>query len=281
MILITSSLMSIPSVISITGSLKDSQGNPISGNFATEIKFYATETGTTVLDTVITTAQVTSGVFNITFTPPDSIMMVDDIWYSLAIDSNSNGLDSSDLFANRFRITSVPYSLSTPPLNYFNTFGGIAHGVEIYLMPDGYPCEDMCVVPFVSPPGGVEFNKMSILVYGYETVYFSFGIYDENGYLLYYSGKHLLQQSKGYLNVNVTGKLLPSKKYYVGFGYYADDPNDSLNIGFATQGPSAPNWGWLHNVVGFGVIPSWFNPALTEIDFSRGCIQLNITLIKD
>jgi len=283
MILITSSVMSIPSVVSITGSLKDSQGNPISGNFATELKFYATENGTTVLDTVTTTTQVTSGVFNITLTPPDSIMMVDDIWYSLAIDSNFSGLDSSDLFANRFCITSVPYALSTPALNYFNT----ANGCDSWYPadPDYYKKNDMCVIPFVSPPGGVEFNKMYIIYRLLDNgpIYISFGIYDENGYLLYNSGQKSVQanypDARGYVMVNITGSLLPSTKYYVGFGH----DNDVLNNLFVGcgSGSSAPNLGWLHNVVSYGQIPTYFNPASIDCDLTIIFVPVNITLIKD
>ena len=75
------------------------------------------------------------------------------------------------------------------------------------------------VCPFLSPQEGVEFNQMNIIADGSVGNTFSFGIYDEQGKRVAYSGRITFPS-------NIYDKLLevkqaktrlqPSKIYYVG-----------------------------------------------------------------
>src|SRR5262249_49352099 len=122
----------IPAHIYISGTLtdgngrppmfKDEQGRTTEPKLAAHIQFFSSDTNQLVAaDILTTTSQVIEGVFNIPVLLTDELLALDQLWYSLAIDADRNGLDSNDQFEGRFRIVSVPFALTAKPVKFFDT----------------------------------------------------------------------------------------------------------------------------------------------------------------
>lgn len=277
---------SIPATLSVSGRLLDAKGEPIryyqgSGatrieievNLTAELKFYDSETASTPIYTLTTTATAYSGYFNIRFTLPGSVLVKDQVYYTMAIDADRNALSSADLFAGRFQLGSVPYALSAKPAHAFTTHSGSRDGSS---SPNEY-LKIMMVAPFETPPGGVEFNRMNIVLgSGSPGSSFSFGIYDEQGKRVAYSGKIDIKDasvSDAFLEVKLseTVKLEPSKIYYTGLA------RNSTGAGFPRGlRPNTPTFGFVPIPLADGSIPTTFDPA--QIDPTTHAIPLSITL---
>jgi len=252
----------IPNSITISGYLTDGDNNPVTGNFASQVNFYADQTTTTIIATVTTTTlTVSEGVFSFILVLPTPLITMSQAWYSLAIDTDQNGLDSNDLFGSRFQITSVPYALSAQPTNYYLPYPSI--GITTTLTSNS-----LLLTPFSTPPGGVQFTKISIIVFGGNTDIvnqFSIGIYDNLGQNVcisqpvVYSGTIMMGSAKT-IEVPISGTLQPSSQYYMGLG---------TNCNYGTQffsGTFIPpiignGCGIINNVVINGMVPASFNPS--------------------
>ena len=106
----------------------------------------------------------------------------------------------------------------------------------------------MMVCPFESPAGGVEFNQMNIYLLDADGgARFSYGIYDESGARIAYSGLITIPATveslnRAFLQVKVPNmKLQPSAIYYVGL---SRDPNMYFPFALA---PVAPVLGTISN----------------------------------
>ena len=110
----------------------DSFDNPTTGTFASQIIFYGTQTSTTTLQTIKGTMSVVAGVFAQSISPAEAVISLSEVWYTLAIDIDMDGIDASDLFGDRFQVTSVPFALSSQASTYFNTWWGTNFGQSEY-----------------------------------------------------------------------------------------------------------------------------------------------------
>ncbi|MBN1866684.1 hypothetical protein JW916_05285 [Candidatus Sumerlaeota bacterium] len=121
-------LPSVPSQVSIQGTLTDSVGNPLMGNRMWRIQFYDAETGGNTLGEASsgTLSVETSGRWSISFTPPSEALDAGStyygspaidvevgVWYEIAIDSATvpdGAIDPADVFPNRVRVESVMFA---------------------------------------------------------------------------------------------------------------------------------------------------------------------------
>ena len=98
--------------LNISGTAADSVGNPISGIKAYRVRFYnaaeaGLQLGTDQIGSVTLSAE---GVFNIPIDPPLEVATLPDVWYELALDTNDDGIDANDVFAERVPIHGVPFA---------------------------------------------------------------------------------------------------------------------------------------------------------------------------
>lgn len=277
---------SIPAMLAVSGRLLDAKGEPIhyyetdaygkheiQVALVAELKFFDSETAQTSIHTLNATAVANNGYFSIQFTLPGSVLTKDQIFYTLAIDTDRNGLTSADLFASRFQFGSVPFALSAKPAHAFTTHGGQAMQATSY----DFFKNLMQVAPFETPPGGVEFNKMNIeLGSGMQGDSFAFGIYDEQGKLVTNSGRINIKDvsvSAAFLEVKLpqTVRLEPSRIYYTGLARNSKNP--AFRPGLK---PGSPVYGFVTIPLSDGSVPNSFDP--TQIDPDERAIPLPITL---
>jgi hypothetical protein len=250
----------IPQAITVSGYMEDSAANPVNGNFAYEVKFYADQTTTTLLGDAKSTTTIASGVFAIVCAIPEQMLVLDTAWYSLAIDTDRNGLGDQDLFQDRFQITAVPYALTGEPAPFYTT--NPASAINVSPWPNA-----LFVSPFYTGAGGVKFRKMSCRgawepnsPNDLTSALFTFGIYDSSGHAVVISKPIIVAPNTGILSMEaaVSGKLKPSKLYYAAW---------SVNHGFQVMGPwqqPIPGDGQVKGVVTNGQIPTSFDPAKIE-----------------
>lgn len=105
----------VPSTIVIQGRIENSLGLPISGFRGYRVRFFDQETlgfqiGSDLTGPVVVTD---SGRFVLEIVPPAGVLTAPVAYYELAVDSAAtpDGVDSSDVFAGRFRVNAVPFSL--------------------------------------------------------------------------------------------------------------------------------------------------------------------------
>ena len=257
--------------LGVSGRLLDASGNPIhyyegtginrqevKVNLTSQLKFYDSATNLTPLYTLSTTAEAMGGYFSIYFTQPGSVLLKDQIYYTLAIDTDRNGLTSSDLFSGRFQIGAVPFALTAQPSHSFTTHGGkVNSGIK-----SGY--QVMKTAPFETPAGGIEFNKMNIWISNASAgCSFTFGIYDEQGKIVASSGQIDVKDasiSNAYLEVKLpqTIKLEPAKIYYTGVASSGDGRLVNFPSGLT---PGDPVMGDVSLATSDGSIPSSFDPG--------------------
>ena len=278
--------------LGVSGRLLDASGNPIryyegtgpsrhevTVNLTSQLKFYDSETGQTPMHTLATTAEAMGGYFSIYFTLPGPVLLKDQIYYTLAIDADRNGLTSNDLFTGRFQIGAVPFALSAQPSHNFTTHGGKVGSGYGYGRP-GHP-EDLLVMkvaPFETPSGAVEFNKMNILVGMVPAgTKFTFGIYDEQGQIVVSSGLISVKDvsiTNAYLDVKLsqTIKLEPAKIYYTGYA--------SSNVSFDVptgNTPVSPVIGDIPLSTNNGSIPNSFNPSTLVSNSYTNALPITLT----
>lgn len=172
---------------------------------------------------------------------------MNEVWYTFAIDVGQDGIGEGDFFDEMFQITSVPFSLTGRPVTFFETHGGQAAGSmgETGSGAGIIPAHSVCVVPFSTPPGGVQFNRMSCKVHGLSggEGRFMIGIYDSKGELVYTSPITTPHPYGPKLHSwELEGILEPSKIYYSAFW------SDNWHIGFSMNisVPSIPTSGMLY-----------------------------------
>ena len=266
------SASAIPPRIIVSGYLETDAGVSLNGTFDCEITFFETATITSSIDSQTTETQAVRGVFAISVTVPEEILTLDEVWYSLAIDTNLNGLDEADLFEGRFQIASVPFSLSTQPADFFATHGG--YSPDKVTAMGAADLDDLMVCPFITPSSGVVFDKMSVFFKpGSVPVRCSIAIYDRDGNAVASSGEIILAPGSPLITeVSVSGTLLPSTLYYTGWGTNSDQ-------GPGIRQPPLPalsTCGRVLNVVVNGIVPQSFSPA--AVDNSAAIFPISITL---
>lgn len=285
----------IPAQTFINGTLMDEQGKPLmfhdaagttlsTVNLTAVVTFYTSETATVSIYQEVTTTTVfatSGGVFSVGFTLPDSLLALNALWYSLAIDSDQNGIDPDDTFEGRFQITAVPFALSAKPVVFYDTHGGTistSSGTKGSFIPSQTfsPLSNyMAVAPFTTPPGGVSFNRMNIFIHRIDPyTRLSFGIYDQSGNLVVTSGR-LDTGAAGYSAVyleinNLSGQLLPSTPYFTAI--MATNPVMLRN----TFIPSVPLCGVVAVTPDNGLLPQTF--AVGSIQTSPEVVPISITL---
>jgi hypothetical protein len=278
--------------LGVSGRLLDAKGEPIHYyeganegrhevrvNLAAELVFYDSETTQTSMYTISSptiTAEAFDGYFSIHFTLPGSVLLKDHIYYTLAIDADRNGLTDADLFAGRFQIGAVPFALSAQPSHSFTTHGGrvnLGSTLGIY-------SKVMQVVPFETPPGGVEFNVMNIFVGGTGmNSSFAFGIYDAQGKIIANSGRIDIKDvsiHNAFLEVELpkTIKLEPSKIYYTGLARSNDNPYFPGGLQ-----PSRPIYGLAEIPTSDGSIANSFDPNTIDINPDVVPLPIALTLV--
>ncbi len=119
-------LAAAPDTVNIQGSVLDSEGIPLTGTRAWQIRFYDEETdgneiGTTPPSFSPMTGSVTlsnRGFFSIPFELPQAALDSAQLWYELGIDTDSppDNDASNNVFAGRSRVHSVPFALQAGEL---------------------------------------------------------------------------------------------------------------------------------------------------------------------
>ena len=281
----------IPNSITISGFLTDSDNNPVTGNFSSQVDFYADQTTTTIIATVTTTTlTVSEGVFSFILVLPKPLVIMSQAWYSLAIDTDQNGLDPSDLFGNRFQITSVPYALSAQPTNYYLPYPPTSETWNP-------TSNELLLTPFSTPPGGVEFTKISINAYnnGPEPQTFSIGVYDSSGHSVCISQPIILpickyNDSYDVVEIPISGILQPSSNYFMGLGSTYGEFQEGDQGCVVVSGSYIPpiiggGCGVINNVVINGIVPASFNPsnyiAITDAFPDVQICPLTMAFIKE
>ena len=253
--------------------LETDAGVSLNGTFDCEITFFETATITSSIDSQTTETQAVRGVFAISVMVPEEMLTLDEVWYSLAIDTNLNGLDEADLFEGRFQIASVPFSLSTQPADFFATHGG--YSPDKVTAMGAADLDDLMVCPFITPPSGVVFDKMSVFFEAAAAVPVrcSIAIYDRDGNAVASSGEIILAPGSPLITeVSVSGTLLPSTLYYTGWGTNSDQGPGIRQPPL----PALPTCGRVLNVVVNGIVPQSFSPA--TVDNSAAIFPISITL---
>lgn len=277
----------IPATLSVSGRLLDAKGEPIhyyqiigtsrieiEVNLAAELKFYDSETSQAPIHTLSATAVANYGYFSIQFTLPGSVLTRDQMFYMMAIDADRNGLTGADLFAGRFQFGSVPFALSAKPAHAFTTHGGYIRNGNPYSY-----LKVMNAVPFETPPGGIEFNRMSTaVVEGNPGQSFSFGIFDEQGNRVAYSGIITIKDvtiMDAFLEVKLaqTVKLEPSKIYYTGLA-----KTENINMANGIR-PAAASFGFAPIPSSDFSLPTSFDPGQIDPDISAIPIPITLTLV--
>ena len=286
-----------PVGLSINGQLLDEKGeliryweatdydrHEIRVDLPVEINFYESEDSQDSIYKLNTTASAHRGLFNIHFTLPDFVLVKDHLDYTLAIDTNRNGLDPGDLFDERFQIYAVPFALSAKPVNFFVTHGGYGgefgtHGVQ-------FMHGRMSVAPFETPPGGVEFNQMNVYLHLVEAnTTFSFGIYDYDGNLVVSSGPIVVGDVnilRSFLEIKHEKiNLAPSKHYYTALTHNAPKMDAvSLRSGLL---PTGPTFGIVDIPTNDGLVPPTFvaDPETFELNMDTHALPITLTLVED
>ena len=274
----------------ISGRLLDANGNPIhyyagtgesryeiKVNLGAQIVFYDSETTQSSTSTLDTTAEANEGYFNISFILPGSLLAKNQIYYTLAIDADQNGLTSADLFAGRFQIGAVPFALSTQPSHSFMTHVGRVSDAGSFPQ-DRW--QVMRVAPFEAPAGGVEFNKMNTYITQINpNVTFTFGIYDAQGKLVVSSGPIVNKDTlinAAYIEIKLPQviRLEPTKIYYTGYA--------TSNYGVDLAGgvrPANPVMGEVTLLTNNGSIPASFDPGkIAQKEYGNYALPIALTL---
>jgi hypothetical protein len=280
------SAWAIPATINVSGRLLDQNGSPvyywrqdpdvrvqITVSLPAQVKLYDSATIPTPFITVNTTAIAYDAFFNISFNLPDAAVVKNSLWYSLAIDVDQNGLTAADNFPDRFEIGSVPFALSAKPVHSYTTFGGNKGGGKS----DIQPANLMNVCPFETPQGGVEFNRMNVLLpSGQVGGAFEFGIFDHQGQRIISSGLITIQGANlkdAFLEIqHLTIILQPSTIYYVGMA------RNNGNYFTFLDGirPCSPVFGRVTIPQNTGGLPISF--STDSIDPNNDAIAMPITL---
>jgi hypothetical protein len=230
MLLSVGMVQALPGSFTLSGVLQDDTGNPLpnASDVPARIVFYESETSADQLETVITSCTITRGVFTASVILPTNLLMVTELWYTLAIDTTRNGFDSDDLFEGRFAIRSAPFALNAPPVSFFNTHGGwTTTNTGVNFTPSRVE-----FAVFTTPPGGVEFDAALFRMASGGNITGNFAIYDAQGLRLYSPGPFVVgledqvlprvHTSEGssqpvlYM-VEMQGILAPSSTYFVAF----------------------------------------------------------------
>lgn len=286
----------IPAQMNISGRLLDNNGAPVyytaQGTYGpyqievslpAKIRFYDSATTTTAFHTMAATARAFDAYFNISFNLPEAAVVKDSLWYVLSIDVDRNGLTSADDFPDRFEIGSVPFALSAKPQTAFTTHGGWTYaggGFSANIFATN-PQDKMMAVPFETPPGGVEFNQMNVILNeGWGGSAFSFGIYDKNGKLVVSSGRITIPGASNdtlrdaFLQVRCNKiKLQPSTIYYTGLS-----TNNKQNVFPNGMRPVAATWGIVSIPPANGLVPTAFDPSKVEQFVYAVAMPISLTL---
>ena len=103
-----------PWEINIQGTLESPDGGPLTGSYDYLIGFYNIDSGGASLSEVTGTIELSdTGRFSIAVQFDDEMIHQNEIWYQLSVDVNGNGFDEDDLFPQRVRILSVPFSVQS------------------------------------------------------------------------------------------------------------------------------------------------------------------------
>ncbi len=108
-----------PASIVVRGTLTDTAGQPatLPGTRAYRIRYFnASSAGSQIGSDITGTLEIPAdGRFSIVVTPPAGIYSAPEVYYELAIDSNTptNGLDANDVFGSRTKVHSVPFAVQS------------------------------------------------------------------------------------------------------------------------------------------------------------------------
>lgn len=100
-----------PDTLTLQGIVKTVNGEPISGEYLYQIKFWDASAGGSQIgsDTEGIINLLPSGRFNINVIPPPEVLLISDVWYSLYLDIDENGIDEDDLLTGRVKLLSTLY----------------------------------------------------------------------------------------------------------------------------------------------------------------------------
>jgi hypothetical protein len=97
--------------ITLQGVVSDADGNYPTGEYDARLRFYDAPTGGGLLDESDLSVQVNRGFFSVEVAFNEELFRDHNLVYiEVWIDVNRDGLDSSDRFTERFKITSVPFA---------------------------------------------------------------------------------------------------------------------------------------------------------------------------
>ena len=253
-LILSSQSFAIPTNIALSGFATDDGDLPLDGVFDWELQFYNTIDSATLIDSVTGTALVDEGIFQLVLKAPEEILILDEVWYCLALDTDRNGIEEEDFFVDRFQMTSVPFALSGQASRMFTT--GTVDAIQ-GLDSGSTAFGDLILAPFSTPAGGVSFNRMSTYLNGWG-ITCSFGIYNASGERVYTSGPINLSGT-GLQTFSIEGKLKPSAVYYVGWA--SNGAIFNLHTVFAQP---IPGFGSIPDGAPGGIIPATFDSALIQ-----------------
>ena len=134
------------------------------------------------------------------------------------------------------------------------------------------------VCPFVTPPEGVEFNRMGASFGGMNSTV-SFGIYDRRGYAVALSGPISISPDSYLIReVDVSGSLAPSTLYFTAWAWRRNDVDGMIWVRPAVP-PNLAISGRVENVVFDGNIPNSFDPADVVNTFDDYPISITLSLV--
>lgn len=193
LLLLGSVAAAVPSTITVAGYLDNAEGDPLNGDFAASVTFHASADSSDSLHVVTTEAAVRLGAFSIGVVLPPDLVRRDTLWYSIAVDTEGDGLSAEDEFPDRLEVRSVPAALEAghareaeqlTPAEYYELPRAGRGSVGSYLQPT------VMLESFRTPREGILFDTLFCSVASFESPYnaYSFGVYDRNGNLIAESG---------------------------------------------------------------------------------------------
>lgn len=249
--------IAITGYVSQKSTVPPYQPIPVSGRFNGRVNFYPSKDAAVALLTIQREVSIERGALNIMVEMTGDLLRQDEVWYAVQLDLNSNGLDDGDWFGERGLLTAAPYAASTPPATFFQTNGGQGRSNEFGSSAVNWPRERISVCPFVTPPGGVLFDRIAVHTSRYQAN-ITVGIYDSQGTRVTQAPLEGVSTSTGQqliLEVPET-YLLPNQLYY---GAHSTSSGTGPNLGIVFY-PPVPNAGYVYTGSSDGSLPVSFSP---------------------
>jgi len=100
-----------PGALILQGMVKTADGASVSGKYPYRIKFWDASAGGTQIggDIQGVANLMPTGRYTLSLIPPADVLLKTDVWYSLYLDINKNGINEDDLLVGRVKVFTVLY----------------------------------------------------------------------------------------------------------------------------------------------------------------------------